>query len=124
MKNLYAEDGSPVYPRQGPYFSDGQRRVDYVLTYQIQKPNSIRRQSSRFGDNNFIRRLWRSLNIRSRRAEAQPKEDPEIAAQDQRTDYHEDDKRFRREEFEENILETGLELEMDERVRAECDVVF
>uniref|UniRef100_A0A8D0AY68 Anoctamin n=1 Tax=Sander lucioperca TaxID=283035 RepID=A0A8D0AY68_SANLU len=115
MKNLYAEDGSPVYPRQGPYFSDGQRRVDYVLTYQIQKPNSIRRQSSRFGDNNFIRRLWRSLNIRSRRAEAQPKEDPEIAAQDQRTDYHEDDKRFRREEFEENILETGLELEMDER---------
>ncbi|KAA8592006.1 hypothetical protein FQN60_017380 [Etheostoma spectabile] len=92
MKNRYADDGSPLYPRQGPYFSDGQRRVDYVLTYQIQKPNSIRRQSSRFGDNNFIQRFCHSLNVRSRRADAHPKEDPEIAAQDQRTDYHEDDK--------------------------------
>ncbi|XP_029283068.1 anoctamin-1-like [Cottoperca gobio] len=114
MKNLYADDGSPLYSRLGPYFSDGRRRVDYVLAYQIQKPISIRRQSSRFGDNNFIRRLRRSLSMRSSRAPLQPKEDPEIAAQDQRTDYHEDDKRFRREEFEENLLETGLELEKDE----------
>ncbi|XP_019113272.1 anoctamin-1a isoform X2 [Larimichthys crocea] len=114
LKNLYADDGSPLYPQLGPYFSDGQRRVDYVLAYHIQRPSSIRRRSSRFGDNNFIRRLRRSLSMRSSRAPLQPKEDPEIAAQDQRTDYHEDDKRFRREEFEENLLETGLELEKDE----------
>ncbi|XP_044209894.1 anoctamin-1a isoform X2 [Thunnus albacares] len=114
MKNLYAEDGSPLCHRLGPYFSDGRRRVDYVLAYHIQKPNSIRRQSSRFSDSNFIRRLRRSLSMRSSRAPLQPKEDPEIAAQEQRTDYHEDDKRFRREEFEENLLETGLELEKDE----------
>uniref|UniRef100_A0A671THI9 Anoctamin n=1 Tax=Sparus aurata TaxID=8175 RepID=A0A671THI9_SPAAU len=114
MKNLYADDGSPLNPRLGPYFSDGQRRVDYVLAYHIQKPSSIRRPSSRFGDNNFIRRLRRSMSMRSSRAPLQPKEDPEIAAQKQRTDYHEDDKRFRREEFEENLLETGLELEKDE----------
>lgn len=117
MKSLYTDDGSPQYPGQGPYFSDGRRRVDYVLAYHIQKPSSIRRQSSRFGNNNFIRRLRRSLSIRSSRAQLQPKEDPEIAAQEQRSDYHEDDKRFRREEFEENLLETGLELEKDERVR-------
>ncbi|XP_054464988.1 anoctamin-1a [Anoplopoma fimbria] len=114
MKNMYADEGSPLYPRLGPYFTDGRRRVDYVLAYQIQKPTSIRRQSSRFGDNNFIRRLRRSMSMRSSRAPLQPKEDPEIAAQKQRTDYHEDDKRFRREEFEENLLETGLELEKDE----------
>lgn len=118
LKNLYADDGSPLYPQLGPYFSDGQRRVDYVLAYHIQRPSSIRRRSSRFGDNNFIRRLRRSLSMRSSRAPLQPKEDPEIAAQDQRTDYHEDDKRFRREEFEENLLETGLELEKDEGVRS------
>ncbi|XP_034054730.1 anoctamin-1a isoform X2 [Gymnodraco acuticeps] len=117
MKNMYADDGSPLSSRLGPYFSDGRRRVDYVLAYQIQKPASIRRQSSRFGDNNFIRRLRRSLSMRSSRAPLQPKEDPEIAAQDQRTDYHEDDKRFRREEFEENLLETGLELEKDEATK-------
>ncbi|XP_042343284.1 anoctamin-1-like [Plectropomus leopardus] len=114
MKNLYADDGSPLCQRLGPFFSDGRRRVDYVLAYQIQKPNSIRRQSSRFGGENFIRRLRRSLSSRSSRAPLQPKEDPEIAAQEQRGDYHEDDKRFRREEFEENLLETGLELEKDE----------
>uniref|UniRef100_A0A8P4G8D3 Anoctamin n=1 Tax=Dicentrarchus labrax TaxID=13489 RepID=A0A8P4G8D3_DICLA len=96
MKNLYADDGSPLYSRLGPYFSDGRRRVDYVLAYHIQKPSSTRRRSS------------------NSRAPLQPKEDPEIAAQKQRTDYHEDDKRFRREEFEENLLETGLELEKDE----------
>lgn len=55
--------------------------------------------------------------MRGSQAPLQPKEDPEIAAQEQRTDYHEDDKRFRREEFEENLLETGLELEKDEGVR-------
>lgn len=55
--------------------------------------------------------------MRSSRAPLQPKEDPEIAAQEQQADYHEDDKRFRREEFEENLLEMGLELEKDEGVR-------
>ncbi|KAF3833216.1 hypothetical protein F7725_026881 [Dissostichus mawsoni] len=117
MKNMYADDGSSLSSRLGPYFSDGRRRVDYVLAYQIQKPASVRRQSSRFGDNNFIRRIRRSLSMRSSRAPLQPKEDPEIAAQDQRTDFHEDDKRFRREEFEENLLETGLELEKDEATK-------
>ncbi|XP_060890503.1 anoctamin-1-like isoform X1 [Labrus mixtus] len=113
LKNLYANDGSPLH-RLGPYFSDGQRRVDYVLAYDIQKPNSIRRRSAKFGENNFVRRLRRSLSMRSSRAPLQPKEDPEIAAQDHRTDNSEDDKRFKREEFEENLLETGLELEKDE----------
>lgn len=114
MKNLYVDEGSSLYPQLGPYFSDGQRRVDYVLAYQIQKPGSIRRHSSRFGDNSFIRRLRHSL---SSRAPLQSKEDPEITAQEHQTDYHEDDKRFRREGFEENLLETGLELEKDEGVR-------
>ncbi|XP_040059992.2 anoctamin-1a isoform X1 [Gasterosteus aculeatus] len=114
MKNLYADEGSPLYSRLGPYFTDGRRRVDYVLAYHIQKPSSIRRQPSRFGDNGFIHRLRRSMSMRSSRAPLQPKEDPEIAAQEQRTDYNEDDKRFRRDEFEENLLETGLQLEKDE----------
>ncbi|XP_028257251.1 anoctamin-1a isoform X2 [Parambassis ranga] len=113
MKNLYADNGSALHPEL-PYFSDGRRRVDYVLAYHIEKPSSLRRQSSRFSNSNFIRRLRRSLSMRSSRAPLQPKEDPEIAAQEQRTDYHEDDKRFRREEFEENLLEMGLELEKDE----------
>lgn len=116
LRKLCAKDVSPIDPRLGPYFSDGQRRVDYVLAYHIQKPSSVRRRSSKFGDNTFIRRLRRSISIRSSRAPLQPKEDPEVAAQEQQDDYHEDDKRFRREEFEENLLEMGLELEKDEEV--------
>ncbi|KAM7015670.1 anoctamin-1a [Tautogolabrus adspersus] len=113
LKNLYADDGSPLH-RLGPYFSDGQRRVDYVLVYNIQKPGSVRRRSARFGENNFVRRLRRSLSMRSSRAPLQPKEDPEIAAQDLRPDNSDYDNRSKREEFEENLLETGLELEKDE----------
>ncbi|XP_061526571.1 anoctamin-1a isoform X1 [Phycodurus eques] len=112
MKNLNAEGRASFCPQFGPYFADGERRVDYVLAYHIQKPNrSSSRKSPKFGDDNFIRRLRRSLSMRSSRAPLQPKEDPEIAAQEQQTDYHEDEKRFRREEFVENLLKTGLEVE-------------
>ncbi|KAG9352134.1 hypothetical protein JZ751_020547 [Albula glossodonta] len=95
--------------RQGLYFQDGQRRVDYVLTYHVKKPNSSRsrRHSSRFMESALARSI--------RRARAPPpKDDPEIAAQEQSLDYHEDDKLFRREEFECNLQEMGLELEKDE----------
>uniref|UniRef100_A0AAX7SD42 Anoctamin n=1 Tax=Astatotilapia calliptera TaxID=8154 RepID=A0AAX7SD42_ASTCA len=111
---LGASPYSIKYKVLGLYFSDGKRRVDYVLTYHIQKSGSTRRQSSKFGDNSFIRRLRRSLSKRSSRAPLQPKEDPEVAAQEHQTDYHEDDKRFKRDEFEENLQKTGLELEKDE----------
>lgn len=117
MRKLDAEEGSPVHPRFGPYFSDGRRRVDYVLTYQIQKPDSVRHRSSKVTETNFVRRLRRSLSMRSSKAPLQPKEDPEIAAQEQQGDYYEDDKRFRCEEFEENLLDMGLEMEKDEQVR-------
>ncbi|XP_057696012.1 anoctamin-1a isoform X1 [Corythoichthys intestinalis] len=104
MKTLNPDDRSPLCPKLGPYFDDGQRRVDYVLTYHIDKPSNIHRKSPKFGDDNLIRRLRRSLSLRGSRAPLQPKEDSEIAA-------HEDDKRCKREEFERNLLETGLELE-------------
>lgn len=112
MKTLDAEDRAPLCPRLGPYFADGQRRVDYVLAYHVQKPGNIHRKSPKFGDDNFIRRLRRSLSMRSSRAPLQPKEDPEIAAQD--------NKRFKREEFENNLRETGLELETSAEVRKTC----
>lgn len=113
MKSLYGEDGAPL-PRLGPFMSDGRRRVDYVLAYHIPKSPGVRRQPNRFGETNFMRRLRRSLSMRSSRAPLQPKEDPEIAAQEQPEDYHEDDKRFKRDEFEQNLRETGLELEKEE----------
>nr|XP_020469368.1 anoctamin-1 isoform X2 [Monopterus albus] len=115
MKNVDVDDGSHLHLQLGPYFNDGQRRVDYVLAYHIEKPISIRRQSSRFTDSNCMGRFWRSLSRRGSRAPMQRQEDPEITAQGHETDYHENDKRFNREEFEKNLEETGLELERDEK---------
>uniref|UniRef100_A0A8C7VS52 Anoctamin n=1 Tax=Oncorhynchus mykiss TaxID=8022 RepID=A0A8C7VS52_ONCMY len=109
----------PTYeagPKQGPTFQDGQRRVDYVLTYHIQKPQSFRRKTSHFGDYRILRSLRRSLSMMRGRDTPPPKEDPEVAAHKHRLDYHEDDKRFRQTEFEDNLREMGLELEKDEGV--------
>ena len=89
--------------------------VDYVLTYHVQKtPTSVRRQPSR----SFARSMRDSLmrSFRRTRQTPDPQEDPEIAAQEHQSDYHEDDQNFRREEFEENLREMGLELERDEGV--------
>ncbi|KAL1270695.1 hypothetical protein QQF64_029711, partial [Cirrhinus molitorella] len=78
-----AQQGSdrPKDAKLSPYFQDGLRRIDYVLTYHVQKPQSTHKQSSNPGA---------------------------------KVDYHEDDQRLRREEFEENLREMGLEMEREE----------
>uniref|UniRef100_A0A674BJY1 Anoctamin n=1 Tax=Salmo trutta TaxID=8032 RepID=A0A674BJY1_SALTR len=102
--------------QHGLYFQDGERRVDYILTYHIKKPSSSRsnRQSSRFTDNAFTRSLRRGTARLGRPPPPQPRVVPEVASQDHSMDYHEDDKRYRREEFEGNLRDMGLELEKDE----------
>lgn len=121
LNSLLPEES--LHCRHGLYFQDGLRRVDYILTYHIKKPSSSRsRRSSRLTDNAFTRSL--------RRGRAQPppppppppappsplpKGDAEAGGMaDHSLDYHEDDKRLRREEFEGNLMEMGLELEKDE----------
>ncbi|XP_015193996.2 anoctamin-1a isoform X1 [Lepisosteus oculatus] len=105
LNSLCPEDDSQC--GQGLYFHDGKRKVDYILTYHIKKPSGSKKYSSRFSENALARSIRRSRHHPS-------KKDPEIAAQDLSMDYHEDDKRFRREEFEGNLTEMGLELERDE----------
>uniref|UniRef100_A0A8C7NU55 Anoctamin n=1 Tax=Oncorhynchus mykiss TaxID=8022 RepID=A0A8C7NU55_ONCMY len=109
---------SPIGTRcqHGLYFQDGERRVDYILTYHIKKPSSSRsnRQSSRFTDNAFTRSLRRGTARLGRAPPPQPRGDPEVASQDHSMDYHVDDKRLHREEFEGNLRDMGIELEKDE----------
>ncbi|KAL4830405.1 hypothetical protein H8958_020031 [Nasalis larvatus] len=72
--------------KYGLYFRDGRRKVDYILVYHHKRSSGSR-----------------TLGAPLDTGLAEPP-----------IDYHEDDKRFRREEYEGNLLEAGLELERDE----------
>ncbi|XP_057203750.1 anoctamin-1a isoform X2 [Triplophysa rosa] len=104
--NTQKTDEAPRHSNQWPYFQDGKRRIDYVLTYHVQKPESTHKESSHS--------CMRSFCCRCKKAKASTQEDPELAAQEQRLDYHDDDQRLRRDEFEENLHLMGLQMEKDE----------
>uniref|UniRef100_A0AAY4BAC1 Anoctamin n=1 Tax=Denticeps clupeoides TaxID=299321 RepID=A0AAY4BAC1_9TELE len=83
--------------RHGLYFQDGQRRVDYVLTYPVKNLRRARGPAPAPGPR-------------------PSPEDPEAGSPGHGMDCHEDDKRSRREEFEGHLTDMGLELEKDEDV--------
>ncbi|KAM9376134.1 anoctamin-1 [Pholidichthys leucotaenia] len=115
---------------RGLFFQDGQRRVDYVLTYHIKKPGGSRssRQSVYLLTENAVarslRRVPHSYAKKVRHHQAQKVKDTSVH-QSAGTDVesgcageifsgHEDQKAFRREEFEGKLRDMGLELEKDE----------
>ncbi|XP_063800213.1 anoctamin-1 isoform X2 [Pseudophryne corroboree] len=100
--------------KHGVCFRDGQRRVDYILAYTYKKSSSNRSHSKKSQHNNSVHSP-RSGKESYQLPGGAP--DVEVAENEPKMDYHEDDKRFRREEFEGNLIETGLELEKDEETK-------
>ncbi|XP_065154051.2 anoctamin-1 isoform X1 [Paramisgurnus dabryanus] len=109
LKALSPEENT--HCRRGLYFQDGKRRVDYILTYQIKKTSSSRRHTIHLIDNAFTRTLRRG------RGPPLPKNDPEAGSRAHNMNHHDDDKCLRREEFEINLMEMGLELEREEETK-------
>ncbi|XP_040184077.1 anoctamin-1 isoform X3 [Rana temporaria] len=97
--------------KHGLCFGDGQRKVDYILAYTYKKSSGNRTPSKKSHHNNSVHSSRGSRNSHHLPGGGP---DVETAESEPRIDYHEDDKRFRREEFEGNLMETGLELEKDE----------
>lgn len=95
--------------KYGLYFRDGKRKVDYILVYPYKKSS-------------FSKTLTKRINDLGPRSIKQDQPLPGTGGQvnmeenEPHLDYHEDDKRFRREEYESNLIQTGLELERDEDV--------
>ncbi|XP_054632330.1 anoctamin-1-like isoform X2 [Dunckerocampus dactyliophorus] len=109
----------------GLYFQDGQRHVDYVLTYAVKKSSggrSIRHTTHLFTENVVARSLRRSHHPqKSADKNSLPSPTPalshvELHCPGETFNAQEDQKAFRREEFEGKLSDMGLELEIDEDV--------
>ncbi|XP_048342339.1 anoctamin-1 isoform X2 [Sphaerodactylus townsendi] len=95
--------------KYGLYFRDGKKKVDYILVYHYKKSS-------------FSRTLTRRIHINDLGARSVKHDQPlpgkggemNMDEKEPHMDYHEDDKRFRREEYESNLIQAGLELERDE----------
>ncbi|XP_076965063.1 anoctamin-1 isoform X1 [Callospermophilus lateralis] len=96
--------------RFGQYFRDGRRKVDYILVYHHKRPVGARGLARRAPASDTAlgaRRVKQDHPLPGKGA-------PVDAAPEPPMDYQEDDKRFRRDEYEGHLLEAGLELERDE----------
>ncbi|XP_044537997.1 anoctamin-1 [Gracilinanus agilis] len=98
--------------KYGLYFRDGKRKVDYILVYNYKRTpgHKILARRVLLGDG--------PPGAQGNKQEQHPlpgKDGPlDTGEMDHQGDHHEDEKRFRREEYEGNLLEAGLELERDE----------
>ncbi|XP_071975226.1 anoctamin-1 isoform X3 [Engystomops pustulosus] len=100
--------------KHGLCFRDGQRKVDYILAYTYKKSSGTRTPSRKSLHSNS---LHSHRNSKDSHHLPGGTGDVEYAESEPKMDYHEDDKRFRREEYEGNLMETGLELEKDEETK-------
>ncbi|XP_047452743.1 anoctamin-1-like isoform X2 [Mugil cephalus] len=128
LKALTPEENTQC--QHGLFFQDGQRRVDYVLTYPVKKPGggrSSRQSVHLLTENAVARSLRRGPQSRGEHQKQQAQKatgsssqqsshvaDVELGCTGETLNGQDDHKAFRREEFEGKLKDMGLDLEKDE----------
>ncbi|CAN0372556.1 unnamed protein product [Lampetra fluviatilis] len=115
----------PSDPKRRPYFSDGRRRIDFVLAYNYKKRGGLGPNNNDDGGGGEGGGLPASgrRDARPRRlpggaagagaAGATSREEEAATAEK----VNEEAKQRRREEFEKNLMDTGLEVEKDDEAK-------
>lgn len=102
LLNSQSTNKVPQHSSLGPYFQDGQRRIDYILTYHVDKLERTRHHSS-----STFKSLKDNLSCIGRRTRSNSSHhDLESAS----------NAHIHRDEFEQKMMDMGLELEREEDV--------
>ncbi|XP_039625909.1 anoctamin-2b [Polypterus senegalus] len=105
--------------KNGLFFSDGKRKVDYVLAYHYRK--HITHHTSSVSHGLALISNGNSVNPEDKnyeQAASEQQQQPQQVVMDlSPQDALEEERRSRREEFERNLMEAGLELERDKEMK-------